>query len=304
MNYQEILEEIQDEVQSYIGQGKVADYIPALASIPINKFGMAVKTIDGSEYVVGNADEKFSIQSISKIFSFALALKELKAELWERVGKEPSGTRFNSLVQLEFENGIPRNPFINAGALVICDILASVYSQPKKTLLEIVQDLANNNEITFDTKVAQSENEWGDRNRALAYFIKDFGNIKNNVLEILDLYFHQCSLTMSCLDLVRACSCLANEGESIDSPRRIIGARQAKRINSMLMTCGTYDSAGDFAYRVGLPGKSGVGGGIIAVMPRKFTVSVWSPGLNESGNSLAGTKALELFTTKTQSSIF
>lgn len=304
MNYQEILAEIQEEVKPLIGQGKVANYIPALGGIPISKFGMALKTLENKEYIIGDAEECFSIQSISKIFGFALAIKELKDELWTRVGKEPSGTAFNSLVQLEFEHGIPRNPFINAGALVMTDILTSIYDDPKQTLLEIVRELANNPNISFDSVVAKSENEWGDRNRALAYFIKDFGNIKNSVNKILDLYFHQCSLSMSCLDLVRAFSCLANAGKTIDSKKPIISERQTKRINSLLMTCGTYDSVGDFAYRVGLPGKSGVGGGIVAIMPGHFVLSVWSPGLNESGNSLVGTKALELFTTKTKTSIF
>lgn len=304
MNYQTILKEIQEEIKPLIGQGKVANYIPALGAIPINKFGMAIKTIDNKEYSIGDADECFSIQSISKIFSFALAIKELGDELWTRVGKEPSGTAFNSLVQLEFEKGIPRNPFINAGALVMTDILSSTYDDPKQTLLDIVRELAVNPELDFDEVVAQSENEWGDRNRALAYFIKDFGNIKNSVDQILDLYFHQCSLSMSCLDLVRAFSCLANAGKTIGANKQIISERQTKRINSLLMTCGTYDAVGDFAYRVGLPGKSGVGGGIIAIMPGHFVISVWSPGLNETGNSLVGTKALELFTTKTKTSIF
>ncbi|MDA0772801.1 MAG: glutaminase [Cyanobacteria bacterium] len=304
MNYQTILEEIQNEIQPLIGQGKVANYIPALAAIPITKFGMALKTIENKEYSVGDAKERFSIQSISKIFSFALAIKELGDELWIRVGKEPSGTAFNSLVQLEFEKGIPRNPFINAGALVMTDILTSSYDDPKQTLLDIVRDLADNPDIDFDEVVAQSENEWGDRNRALAYFIKDFGNINNSVNEVLDLYFHQCSLSMSSLDLVRAFSCLANAGKTVGTNKTIISERQTKRINSLLMTCGTYDAVGDFAYRVGLPGKSGVGGGIIAIMPGHFVLSVWSPGLNETGNSLVGTKALELFTTKTKTSIF
>lgn len=304
MNYQTILEEVQEEIQSLLGEGKVANYIPALSSIPINKFGMSLKTIEGTEYSVGDATENFSIQSISKIFSFALAIKELKSEIWTRVGKEPSGTAFNSLVQLEVEHGIPRNPFINAGAIVMADILCSVYNDPKQTLLDIVRRLSGNLDLDFDQAVTKSENEWGDRNRALAYFVKDFGNIKNQVLDVLDLYFHQCSLSMSCLDLVRAFSCLANGGKTIGTEDTIISERQTKRINSLLMTCGTYDVVGDFAYRVGLPGKSGVGGGIVAIMPRQFVLSVWSPGLNDSGNSLVGTKALELFTTKTKTSIF
>lgn len=304
MNYQEILKEIYEEIKPLIGTGKVADYIPALASVPGDKFGMAIKTVSGEEYTIGSANENFSIQSIAKIFSLALGIKELGDDIWLRVGREPSGTAFNSLVQLEYENGIPRNPFINAGALVVTDVLISHYENPKQTLLDIVRQLSENPNISYDAIVASSESDWGDRNRALGYFIKDFKNIHNDVNKVLDLYFHLCSISMSCIDLVRAFSCLANAGKSVNSGERIINERQVKRINALLLTCGTYDSVGDFAYRVGLPGKSGVGGGIVAVMPGHYVISVWSPGLNSSGNSLVGTKALELFTTKTKTSIF
>lgn len=304
MHYQQILEEILREVKPLTLKGKVANYIPALASVPLDKFGIALKTANGEEFVVGDADEKFSIQSISKVFTFTLALKNLEDSLWERVGKEPSGTAFNSLVQLEYEQGIPRNPFINAGALVVTDTLLSSYQNPKDHLLNFVRKLSQNPLIDYDTAVALSENQWGDRNRALCYFIKDFRNIYNDVNSVLDLYFHQCSLSMSALDLVRAFGYLANAGVSNSIAEPVLSSRQVKRINSLLLTCGTYDAVGDFAYRVGLPGKSGIGGGIVAIMPGQYVICVWSPGLNQHGNSLAGTQALELFTTKTKTSIF
>lgn len=304
MHYQQILEEILREVKPLTLKGKVANYIPALASVPLDKFGIALKTASGEEFVVGDADEKFSIQSISKVFTFTLALKNLEDSLWERVGKEPSGTAFNSLVQLEYEQGIPRNPFINAGALVVTDTLLSSYQNPKDHLLNFVRELSQNPLIDYDTAVAHSENQWGDRNRALCYFIKDFRNIYNDVNSVLDLYFHQCSLSMSALDLVRAFGYLANAGVSNSVAEPVLSSRQVKRINSLLLTCGTYDAVGDFAYRVGLPGKSGIGGGIVAIMPGQYVICVWSPGLNQHGNSLAGTQALELFTTKTKTSIF
>lgn len=302
-NYQAVLNEIHSEIKNLKSKGKVADYIPALKSISNKKFALALRLTSGEEFNVGHANEKFSIQSISKVFTLTMAMQELGDKIWKRVGKEPSGTSYNSLVQLEKENGIPRNPFINAGSLVITDCIASKSKNPQKDILDFVHKISNNSKINYDKKVAKSEQEWGDRNKALAYFLKSFKNINADVDTVLETYFSQCSLSMSCLDLVRAFSYLANSGLSINN-ERVINPRQVKRINSLMMTSGTYDTAGDFAYRVGLPGKSGVGGGIVAVMPGHYTIATWSPGLNESGNSLAGTKALELFTTKTKSSVF
>ncbi|MGI9533549.1 MAG: glutaminase [Thermodesulfobacteriota bacterium] len=304
MNYQDVINEINEEIQPYLNQGKVATYIPELANIQINKFGMAVHTIDGNKYSVGDSEDKFSIQSISKLFTLTLA-KQFEGEaLWERIGREPSGNPFNSLVQLEYENGIPRNPFINAGAIVITDVLVSKLDEPKKNILDFIKVLSGTNDIGYNLDVARSEKETGYLNKALANFLKSFNNLENDPEQVLDVYFHQCSIAMSCVDLANACLYLANDGKSPNFEEVITTDTQTKYINSLLLTCGTYDSVGDFAYRVGLPGKSGVGGGIIAVMPDELSVCVWSPGLNESGNSLAGTKALELFTTMTGISVF
>ena len=304
MNYQDILNEINEEIEPYLKLGRVASYIPELAKIPYEKFGIALHTVDGKTFSVGNADEKFSIQSISKLFTLTLAKQLVGENLWERVGREPSGNPFNSLVQLEYENGIPRNPFINAGALVITDVIFSNFENPKEKILDFMRLLSGNESIDFDPDVARSEKETGYLNRALANFLKSFDNLENEPEDVLDLYFHQCSIAMSCIDLAGSAIFLANDGRSHNFDEVITTDKQTKYINSLLLTCGTYDSVGDFAYRVGLPGKSGVGGGIVAVMPDKFSICVWSPGLNESGNSLAGTKALELFTTMTGISVF
>lgn len=304
MNYSAILEEIYQEVEPLLSQGKIADYIPELAHISPNKFGMAVQTIEGPLYVVGDAVEKFSIQSISKAFTLTMAMRLEGDGLWQRIGREPSGSAFNSLIQLEYENGIPRNPFINAGALVVTDIILSHLGNARQSVLDFMRLISDEADIDFDHAVAHSERETGFRNAALAYFLKSFGNLKNDTIQVLDAYFHHCSLSMNCIEVAKAGIYLANEGKLPWNEEYIVTSNQAKYINSLMLTCGTYDSVGDFAYRVGLPGKSGVGGGILAVMPQEFSICVWSPGLNASGNSLVGTKALELFTTLTGISIF
>ena len=301
---QRILEEIQQEVRPLLGQGKVASYIPQLADVGLEQFGMAVHTVDGRVYRVGDADHRFSIQSISKAFTLTLAMQLEGDELWRRVGREPSGTPFNSLVQLEHENGIPRNPFINAGALVVTDVVLSHLAEAKKTVLEFVDSLVGGEPVAYDLEVARSEAETGHRNRALAHFLKSFGNLHNDADAVLDAYFHHCSIAMSCRELAEAFLYLVCAGRVPGRDQPLIRPNQAKYVGSLMLTCGTYDSAGDFAYRVGLPGKSGVGGGIVAIMPGQFTAAVWSPGLDPSGSSLVGTKALELLTTKTGISIF
>jgi glutaminase len=304
MDIQQILEEILAEVQPLLHQGQVASYIPQLAAVPADKLGMALRTVDGSVYAVGDAAERFSIQSISKIFTLTLAMQLAGDALWQRVGREPSGNPFNSLIQLEYENGKPRNPFINAGALVVTDVILSHLDDAKATVRNIVRVLCGKADVDFDLTVARSEQATGHRNKAMAYFLKSFSNLDNEPERVLDAYFHHCSLTMSCLELCEAVLFLANNGIAPLSGDMVMSSSQVKYINSLLLTCGTYDAVGDFAYRVGLPGKSGVGGGIVAVMPGHFSLCVWSPGLDASGNSLAGTKALELFTTRTGISVF
>lgn len=304
MDFQQILNRIEAEVQQIEDRGQAADYIPALAHQDLTQFGMAVHTVDGEDYQVGQAETRFSVQSIAKVFTLSMAMKRLDEKVWDRVGKEPSGTGFNSLVQLEYEEGIPRNPFMNAGAIVITDMICRQPEETKREILDFVRKISGNPTISYDLNVAQSEKDTGYRNVALANFIKSYGNLKHEPCDVLEVYYHQCALEMSCMDLSRAFIYLAHQGYSTICQEQILSLRQSKRMNSQLSTSGLYDAAGDFAYKVGLPGKSGVGGGIIAVIPGKLAISVWSPGLNASGNSKIGLKALELFTTYTGISVF
>lgn len=304
MDFQKILDEIQDEIQPFIGQGAVADYIPALARVPADRFGLALKLADGTEYTVGDATIPFSIQSVSKLFSLMLAMDIMGEDLWRRVGREPSGTAFNSLVQLEYEDGIPRNPFINAGAIVVTDVIASHSANAPRRVADFVRQLSGNAQNRVDEEVALSEWEHGYRNAALANLLRSFDNIHGDVDTVLDVYFRQCAITMNCLDLARAVQPLVLGGYSPVTKSQVLSGREAKRVNALMLTCGLYDAVGSFAYEVGLPAKSGVGGGIVAVLPGELSIAVWSPELDKVGNSLAGTRALELFTTKTGLSIF
>lgn len=301
----DLLETIRQEVEPLLLRGRIPDYIAPLAHVPAHKFGMAVCTVAGEVFAVGDAHEPFSIQSISKVLTLTQALNLRRGEIWGRLGREPSGNPFNSLVQLEYEKGKPRNPFINAGAIVIADIILEYGGEePLPALLDFVRTVSGNPQVDFDRAVAQAEKDTGHTNRALANFIKSFGNLHNDVEAVLDFYFHQCSLALSCVDLAKAFSFLAHGGQSPIAKAEIITPRRAKRINAIMLTCGLYDNVGDFAFRVGLPGKSGVGGGIVAIVPEEFAVVTWSPGLNEYGNSLAGVQALERLTDHLGNSIF
>lgn len=304
MDYQSIISRIYNEVQPEVGKGNVADYIPALKEVNDHQFAMAVVTVDGQEFTIGDADEDFSIQSISKVFTLTMAMNDIGNKLWERVGREPSGTSFNSLVQLEYENGIPRNPFINAGAIVVSDAIYEGRGKTKNRILKFVRELSGNKTITYDEEIAESERIYGNRNRAMANLIKSFDNLQHDADDVLDIYFHQCAIAMNTLDLAKSFLFLANSGVNPKSNKQILDRRMSKKMNSLMLTCGLYDAVGDFAYRVGLPGKSGVGGGIVAIVPNTLSVAVWSPALNKFGNSYAGTKALELFTTYANNSIF
>lgn len=296
MELQQLVDRIASEVTP---GGAVADYIPALARIDPHAFGLAVATLDGEVFGAGQYDRPFSIQSISKVFTLALALAD-NDDVWTRVGREPSGSPFNSLVQLETEQGIPRNPFINAGAVVVTDQLGLGAAD---RLLGFLRQESGNPALGVDAEVAKSESDNSDRNRALAHFMASYGNMRNPVDVVLHEYVRQCSIAMSCADLARATLFLARHGVRNDGTR-LLGVSGAKRVNAVMLTCGTYDAAGQFAYRVGLPGKSGVGGGIIAVVPGKCAICVWSPGLDARGNSVAGVDALDRFTTLTGWSVF
>ncbi|APU67426.1 MAG: glutaminase [Bacteroidota bacterium] len=304
MDYQQILDTIYEEMSYRDVRGKVASYIPELAKVDHRKFGMHIYNGEKQHFCFGDSKEKFSIQSISKVFTLSMAMRIMGESLWDRVSVEPSGDPFNSLTQLEYESGIPRNPFINAGALVICDILVDQLEDPKKELLEFVRNITGDENIDYDRSVASSEKSTGYRNVALVNYIKALGNIKCDVEDIVDFYFHQCSLAMSCKQLAQAFMIYANRGRLLESDEKILKPKSVKRINALMQTCGFYDEAGEFSFQVGLPGKSGVGGGIVAIHPEQYSVAVWSPILNKKGNSELGMKALERLTTLTGLSVF
>jgi len=303
MQFQPLLDEIVATLRPELGrQGQVASYIPALARVPAAQLGIALHTHDGQEAHAGDSTVQFSIQSISKLFTLTLGMRALGETLWQRIGREPSGNAFNSLVQLESEQGLPRNPFINAGAIAVTDRLVSILDA-KTEMLALLSSLCGE-PVHFDEEVAASEAATGFRNVALANFMKSFGRIDNDVGTVLDVYFHDCAIRMSCLQLARAAGFLCRDGAHPYTGRQILTERQTRRVNALMLTCGTYDAAGEFAFRIGLPCKSGVGGGIVAVVPDRLTLCVWSPALESSGNSLLGMKALEMFTSRTGLSIF
>jgi len=302
----EVVTEIADEMARRPDRGEVATYIPELARVDPKAFGLVVIAADGQVASGGDADTPFSIQSISKVFTLTLALGKLGDRLWKRVGREPSGSRFNSIVQLEFEQGIPRNPFINAGAIAVTDSILSGH-RPRETLgdiLRFMQFVADDSSITIDEAVAASEQRTGFRNIALANYMKSFGVLDNPVDFTLGVYFHHCAIAMSCRQLAMAGRFLAYLGKNPSTGYAVVQPERARRINAIMLTCGHYDGSGEFAYRVGLPGKSGVGGGILAIVPGKASIAVWSPGLDGNGNSHLGRMALETLTKRMGWSIF
>lgn len=306
VDWPRVISEVFSEIEPRLGEGRVADYIPALARADPRAFGLSVVLVDGTRHDIGDSSKRFSIQSISKVFALALALRLEGDALWRRVGREPSGTPFNSIVQLEREQGIPRNPFINAGAMVVTDTILSHVGPDRGIgeILDFVRRASGVDDIGANDAVAASEREWGDRNRSLAYFMRSFGVIKSEADRVLDTYFGQCSIEMSTAELARAGLFLACEGRDPITGEVLANHTRVNRINALMLTCGHYDMSGDFAFRVGLPGKSGVGGGILAIVPDIASIAVWSPALNAAGNSLAGTQALELLSHETGVNLF
>ncbi|WP_010522732.1 glutaminase [Aquimarina agarivorans] len=303
MVFSTLFSELYHSIKKTPNSGEVAQYIPELALVDPNKFGVSLVKLNAENFHFGDAQEKFSIQSIAKVLSLTLAYKICGEKLWERVGVEPSGTAFNSLVQLEYEKGIPRNPFINAGALVVADVLVSELKNPNDDFLAFVNQLCHT-QVSYSKQVAASEKSCAYVNTALINLMKSFGNIKNDIDQVMDLYFNLCSIEMTCQELSQTFLFLANDGVCPLSEQEIIDHSKSKRINSIMQLCGFYDEAGEFSFKVGLPGKSGVGGGIVVVRPHEFSMAVWSPKLNAKGNSFLGTKFLEKFTTKIDYSIF
>lgn len=297
-----LLPRLDAEMRADPDWGEVASYIPELARVEPHQFAVAVATADGQLFQAGEADVPFSVQSVTKVFTLAIALGRSGDQLWQRVGREPSGRAFNSIVQLEQEQGRPRNPFINAGAIVTTDeVLAG--RPPKEALAEIVQFVraaAGQSDIHINDAVAASETAYGHRNFALAHFLAAYDNLRNPPEMTLGTYFHHCALEMTCAQLALAGRFL------VDAPGlpRLVSRSRIRRLNALMLTCGHYDGSGDFAYRVGLPGKSGVGGGILAIVPGRASIAVWSPGLNRYGNSQKGTEALARLAREMDWSIF
>lgn len=304
MNYNQILTEIAGAVAPLRSVGRQASYIPALARVNPDRFGICLLTTDGKEVEFGDVGERFSIQSVTKVFSLAMALSLRGEALWRRVGKEPSGSAFNSLIQLELDHGIPRNPFINAGAIVVADVLLSELDDPEADYLDFIRRLSGDPTVDYDRDVAASERSTGYLNAAIANMLKYYGNLNNDIEEVLHFYFLQCSVEMDCRQLARAFLPFADRHREFSFGNVSLTYSQVKRINAIMQTCGFYNDAGEYSYLVGLPGKSGVGGGIAAVYPGRYAVATWSPRLNEKGNSVMGMKALELLTTYTRESIF
>ncbi|GLK83432.1 glutaminase [Ancylobacter defluvii] len=301
-----VVAEIAEEMRKRPDRGQVASYIPELAGIDPDQFGIAVIDANGEVAAGGDADVPFSIQSVSKVFTLTLALGKIGDRLWRHVGREPSGSAFNSIVQLEYEQGIPRNPFINAGAIAVTDQILAGH-EPREALGEILRFMhfiADDTSITIDEKVAASERRTGFRNVALANYMKSFGVLQNPVDYTLGVYFHHCSIAMSCRQLAMAGRFLAWRGKNPTTGHSVVNPERARRINAIMLTCGHYDGSGEFAYRVGLPGKSGVGGGILAIAPGMASIAVWAPGLDAVGNSHLGRIALEALTKRMGWSIF
>lgn len=304
IDYQSVLNDVAAAVSLMKDKGEICNFIPNAHPENIQKFAICLTTINKQCHSVGDINIPLSIQSIGKVLSLTLALTLEGDKLWHRLGVEPSGTAYNALYQLEQEKGIPRNPFINPGALVICDILVSHFPSPKTALLDFIRDISGDPELDYNPEVARAEQATSFVNAALINLMKSFGSIHNTIETVLDLYFHLCSIEMTTETLSQTFLYLAASGTNPFTRKTITTDTQAKRINAIMQTCGFYDEAGEFAYKVGLPGKSGVGGGIIAIHPDRYSIAVWSPKLNQKGNSYKGMKALELFTSKTRSSIF
>ncbi|MBY7649855.1 MAG: glutaminase [Candidatus Liberibacter europaeus] len=306
MDIKEVLDSVYEDIKPCIGQGDVADYIPELAKVRPDRFGISLALSDGRVYSSGDYEICFSVQSIAKVFLLTMVLQDIGDSIWKRVGREPSGCSFDSIVQLEHENGIPRNPFVNAGAIVMTDAMLEKSSADCEieNFLNFMRDVSNDSSIYIDSVVANSEISTGYRNFALANFIRSYGNLTNDVADVLRVYCNHCALMMNCVQLARSGLYLAFRGYNQMTNKQVISAQQSRCVNSIMLTCGHYDNSGDFAYRVGFPGKSGVGGGILAIVPSKASIAVWSPGLNKAGNSLLGYRALELLAIRTGWSIF
>ncbi len=283
--------------------GAVADYIPALAKINPRQFGLCIATNDGEIHEFGQSGTLFSIQSISKLFTLALLIELMGESAWEHIGRSPTNAAFNSLGWLETENGKPYNPFVNAGALAVTDRIMNATAMAHHSILQHIRQLADDQTIDIDDEVSRSEREHSDRNAAIAYLMKSFGTVEGPVRPLLDLYCEHCAIEINCRQLATAGLLFARGGLDPQG-KRLLVPNSVLRINALLATAGMYDAAGEFAFRVGLPAKSGVGGGILAIVPGRMCIAVWGPSLDAQGNSVAGLKALEILARELELSVF
>ncbi len=302
---EQIVRDIAEEVtRDAIRIEKASD--PKEEGLTPGPFGMAIATVDGRFAVAGESGTGFPIQSIGKVFALELALQAIGDDVFKRVGREPSGDPFNSIVDLERTCGIPRNPFVNAGALVVVDVLVEQLSDDRQAsaVVDFVRGHAGLEDVPLDPDVLESEEKGGDLNRAMMSFMRHHGNLRSPPDEVMEAYVHQCAITLDCLGLARAGLFLARTRLAPDDAQRDTEARRMRQLLALMMTCGHYDGSGDFALRVGLPAKSGVGGGILAIVPEIAAVAVWSPNLDTHGNSMIGVRALELLARRTGWSVF
>ncbi len=303
----EELEVILEEAKSYTKEGKVADYIPALSKANPDNLSIAVIYPNGTCYSAGCIKEKITLQSISKVLTLALALMESGEDtVFQKVGYEPTGDPFNSIVKLEMSNpSKPLNPMINAGALAVTSMIKGSSVQERfDNILEFVKMLAGNDDINYSEEVARSEYETSHLNRALCHFMKQHGIINEDVEELLDLYTKQCAIEVNCLDLARIGIIFAMDGVEPGTNNRIMPAHVARICKTFMVTCGMYNASGEFAVRVGIPAKSGVSGGILGAVPNRFGIGISGPALDDKGNSVAGLKLLEILAKKYSLSMF
>ncbi len=288
-------------------KGKVASYIPELAKAPIHTLGIQIMDIHGQQLAAGDCEYRFTIQSISKVFTLLLALMDHGEEaVFNKVGMEPTGDRFNSMLKLELvEPGIPFNPFINAGAIAISSLIVGSSPLDKaERIRDFCRQLANNATLDFDAAVYRSEAETADLNRSMAYLLKDNGVLEDSVEDVLDVYFHQCAIQATCADLARMALILTYDGIDPITHKQLIPRRYVQNAKTFMVTCGMYNASGQFAIQAGIPAKSGVSGGILSIVPGKYGIGVIGPSLNSKGNSIAGVKLLELLSTQFGWSLF
>jgi glutaminase len=285
---------IVDAMRKEAARGEVTRYIPHLAGVSLDYFGIAIAMAGGEVIYGGGCQTPFSIQSISKVFGLTLALGKAGSRLWERVGRAPSDMTFNSISQLETEDGIPRNPFLNSGALVVADINLSGRSADSAIaeLIGMIRCLTDDDGIGVDRELASGEAATAYKNIVLLNYIRSFGNISGPLDAVIDLYHHQCAIRMDRLQLASTGRYLMTGGARLRHGRSI-PEEVVRCITAAMFTCGLYNASGEFAFRVGIPTKSGVSGGILAIVPGIASIAVWSPGLGPDGNSVLGVRALE-----------